>query len=366
MKPILTIITLLLQPMACLSLLNAQEPDPTNAAVTRSAPGAAAAPLIAAYYYPWYIKGDWSRHAYVESPTLGKYGTDDPKIAEKHIDWAADYGIDAFFVSWWGPDSLSSTHLKEGFLKAGNLERIQYGLYYETLGILDETDGTKDGVVDFSDPGPMKRMVADFKALKENHFQHPRYLRFGDRPVVGFYVSRVLRNFKREHLDQLEEAIGMKLFTIGDEAFFFGQESPATAHNGAGVFDSYSAYNMFEPKKNIPNDTALSFQSREAFPIFRNWAKEVTFFPGVIPRYEDFRGHPPMKGTPEDFLTLLEAASAIATARPCENGVQPMVFVTSFNEWWEGTSVEPADEYGLSYLEVIRDFKTARAKPGLE
>ena len=45
--------------------------------------------LTLAYYYPWYTRGDWSRHGYVGTPKLGKYGTDDAKIAEQHIRWAA-------------------------------------------------------------------------------------------------------------------------------------------------------------------------------------------------------------------------------------------------------------------------------------
>ena len=29
-------------------------------------------PLVLAYYYPWYVKGDWSRHKYVGTPKLGE------------------------------------------------------------------------------------------------------------------------------------------------------------------------------------------------------------------------------------------------------------------------------------------------------
>jgi hypothetical protein len=312
-------------------------------------------PLVLAYYYPWYQAGDWSRHGYVGTPILGKYGTDSPKVAEQHIDWCADHGIDGVFVSWWGRDHMTDKHLKAGLLKSNNLRRIKYGMYYESLGILDETDGKKDGVVDFAEKGPLQRMIADFKIIAADHFNHPQYLKFNGRPVVGFYVSGTFKNFSRKHLEQLNEAIGQRIYAIGDEAFFWDQAKPSTSRNGSGAFDAYSAYNLFEPKCVQDGDTALTFQSREVFPIFRDWASEVPFFPGIMPSYHDFRGHPVLAGTPQDFATILKAASAIAKSP--EPGVPPMIFLTSFNEWWEGTTVEPAEEYGTKYLEVIRDFK---------
>ena len=40
--------------------------------------------LLLAYYYPWYLQDDWSRHGYTGTPVLGKYGTDNPRTAARH------------------------------------------------------------------------------------------------------------------------------------------------------------------------------------------------------------------------------------------------------------------------------------------
>lgn len=316
--------------------------------------------LVLAYYYPWYHAGDWSRHEYVGTPVLGKYGTDSPKVAERHVEWSADHGIDGLFVSWWGKDHLTERHLNLGLLKAANLQRIKFALFYESLGLLDERDGQKDGIVDFAKDDVLQALIDDFRHLADNYFDHPQYLKLSGRPVVGMYVTRTFRGFTRKHLDEVRTAIGSNIYMIADEVFINAQSSPKTARNGKDIFDAYTAYNMFEDANVRDGDTALTYQSREAFPIFREWAQETTFIPAVFPSYQDFRGHQPLAGNPEDFATLFDAAASIASTSAKSinaKSIRPIVLVTSFNEWWEGTTIEPTNEYGNSYLEVIRQFK---------
>lgn len=281
---------------------------------------------------------------------LGTYGTDAPAVAEQHIDWAADARIDGFFISWWGSTHLAAKHLQAGFLQAPNIARIRFALYYECLGLLDDKDGAHDGVVDFAKPAVLEAFIADLQTLDESYFKHPQYITIDGRAVLGLYVTRTFRNFTAAHMRELRNAVKTPMYLIADEAFFGRQSKPASARNSGPLFDAYSAYNMFENALVREGESALSYQAREAFPIFREWAREVPFIPGVFPSYSDFRGHKPLPGTAAEFATLLDAAASIGS-RPT-----PMVLVTSFNEWWEGTTIEPAKEYGDSYLNVIRDF----------
>ncbi len=311
-------------------------------------------PLVLAYYYPWYHAGDWSRHEYAGTPKLGTYGTDSPKVSQQHISWCADHGINGLFVSWWGKDHLTEKHLNLGLLKAANVGRTQFALFYESLGLLDAKDGKRDGVCDFSKPEVLNALIDDFQFLATRYFDHPQYLKLLGRPVVGMYVTRTFRNFTKEHLDQVRKAIDSNVYVIADEVFIGQQASPETARHRPGIFDAHTAYNMFENINVRDDDTALTFQSREAFPIFRTWAKETTFIPTIFPSYKDFRGHKPLPGTPADFATLLDKAKAIAS-RP-NASTPPIILITSFNEWWEGTTIEPAEEYGTEYLNVIQQL----------
>lgn len=323
----------------------------------RAAP-AQARPLVLAYYYPWYLKGDWSRHQFVGTPKLGKYGTDDPSVAEQHIKWAHEGGIDALVVSWWGPDHLAAEHTKHGLFKARNLEAIRFAIIYESLGRLDALDGVRNSVIDFAQPAVARQFAEDFKHLGEQFFQHPRYLKVGDRPVVVLYVSRTYRNFQPQHIRAAEKAAGADLFLIADEPFFGEQQDPKTARHGLRdgrpIFDAYTTYNMFENGRVRQGDAAASYMRREAYPVFERWAGSTVFYPNVMPSYHDFRGNRPLAGGAEGFRSQLKAALAIKN--PPEMPDAPrMIFITSFNEWWEGTTIEPAEEYGVSYLETLAE-----------
>ncbi|MBI1371377.1 MAG: hypothetical protein GC159_01255 [Phycisphaera sp.] len=313
--------------------------------------------LVLGYYYPWYYQGDWSRHGYDGTPVLGKYGTDDPKTVEQHIKWAKRAGLDAFVISWWGPEHLTEKHLREGYLNAPNVGDIKFAFIYECLGRLDEPDGKVDSQIDFANPAVLDRLVEDFTYLRDHFFSHPSYLKIGGRPVVSLYVTRTFRHFEHAHLDELQKRIGVKLFLIGDEPFFGDQKDPATARNGLRdgrpMFDAYTAYNMFEDGFVKEGESALSYQRREAMPIYKTWAEKTVFCPGVIPRYADFRGHKRLTGTPDEYVTMIREMKQLPL-KPVGDGVRHIYFITSFNEWWEGTTIEPATEYGEAFLDATR------------
>ena len=310
--------------------------------------------LLLAYYYPWYYENDWSLHDYAGTPTLGQYGTDSPKTASQHVAWAADHGIDGFFISWWGKDSLTDKHLKAGLLKADNVERIRFAIYYEAFGVLDPVDGKKDHFVDFTEPAVLKRMIADFEIMKADFFGNPSYLTVDGKPLVGLYVTRQFRNLEASHITELEKAIGVDLYLVADDPFIVGkQRSPDTAVT-PDVFDAYSPYNMFENANVRGGESALSFVQREVMPVYEAWAKKRVFLSGFLPGYKDFRGHKVLTGNADEFRKIIELMKSLPY-KPASKSIDRIFVLTSFNEWWEGTTVEPAKEYGTSYLEVLRE-----------
>src|SRR6185436_3193293 len=82
--------------------------------------------IVGAYYYGWYFPPKWKDLKSQLTPTLGWYQTDSLPIVTKHIDTAAYYGVDVFFMSWWKKTDVTDTHLRNGFLKAPNVGKMKF------------------------------------------------------------------------------------------------------------------------------------------------------------------------------------------------------------------------------------------------
>jgi hypothetical protein len=60
-----------------------------------------------------------------------------------------------------------------------------------------------------------------------------------------------------------------------------------------------------------------------------------------------------VNNTPEAFRAALESAKAFAmTKLPTDKRI---ITVNSWNEWTEGSYLEPDREHGMAYLDAVRD-----------
>ncbi len=315
--------------------------------------------LVGAYYYGWYFPPKWKDLAAQLTPVLGQYNTDSIPIVTKHIDTAAYYGVDVFFMSWWKKTDVTDSHLRNGFLKSPSVNKIKFAMVVEPLGELDTLDGKRDGVVDFNSPEVNKAWIEMFQYFKDNFWNHPSYLKIDGRPVVLVYVTRTFKNFGSQHIDSLKAHVG-NVYLMADEAFIGAQSDPATARNGIrnrfSVFESYVSYNSYEAALIQADDSALAYQNRVGLPYYKNWAAKTVFHPPIMPYYQDFRpGHPPLPGSMPQFKQVIKDIRALPQWAPAGDSVNRIYMVTSWNEWFEGTSIEPSVEKGIGPCQVLRE-----------
>lgn len=328
--------------------------------------------LVGAYYYTWYGPGYWTRRGHLGPPLLGLYDAADPRVAEQHIRWAKKYGLDVLAWSFWGQGHYSERNFRRGFLRARNVGAIKFAVFYE----VDALGGRPPW--DFDRPQTREKFLSDMAYLARNYFSHRSYFRLGGRPVVLIYTSRT---FTGDYVTAIQLARD-RLRELGHDVYFIGDEiwwgEPNTRR--ISCFDAVTAYNLYYTGivEDGATDTALLAEKIE--PLYKAFAekaaqraagggtgKRVVFHPGIIPQYDDQkvrgrRNRPIPARTPDDFVRMcLMAKEFLPTkADPDQASVQPVVWITSFNEWHEGTAVEPTMPgqwprfYSFRLLETIR------------
>lgn len=319
----------------------------------------AAAPderLVGAYYYPWYFPERWTNEPVTHTPQLGWYSSDDRAVAAEHIRWAKQADLDFFLVSWLSPQGLENRNLKEAVLPAVEEAGFRFALLYETplaLGVpagqpIDLEcllpDGVKAG----------DRFVEHFDRMAESYLVNERYLRRGEKVVVVIYLVRDMLH-AGPYLRTVRERAhrrGLDLHLIADVVYWQAADSIDWEFLREH-FQDVTAYNMYYRPKFLE---AVEAQFLEADRLARSHGMHL--IPNVMPGYDDT----PLRGTEritinrrrgQFYRESWNIASRFVTRD------QPFVLITSFNEWHEGTEVEPSTEFGEMYLNLTRELAKA-------
>lgn len=308
---------------------------------------------VGAYYYPWYFPERWIREPVTDTPRLGWYSSDDRRVAEEHIRQARRADIDFFLVSWLSSEGREGTNLSQAVLPAIGAAGFRFAILYETPLALGMPAGKPIDLATTDTAGRSAgdRMIAHFDQLADAFLTHPCYLRIGGRPVVVIYLVRDMVNAAAPltTIRQRLVARGIDLHLVADTVYW---EPPdrwdwqfLAAH-----FQSVTAYNMYY-RPDFLRAVRGQFEAvdRAARP------HGMRLVPNVMPGYDDT----PLRGTERVTINRRRGdfyREYFAVAAPFVDAEQPMLLVTSFNEWHEGTEVEPSEEYGDKYLDLTREL----------
>lgn len=253
-------------------------------------------------------------------PALGEYSSADPAIAERHMDMIAAAGIGIVAVTWLGRDDPS----------------------FRSLPLLFDAARRHGIRICFQIEPAARRTVAEARAsivaITDTFGAHPAFYRDPQtgRPMFFVYDSyqipaerwaQVLApggadTIRRTRYDA--DMIG--LWVQADEHAFFETSG----------FDGFYTYFV---------SRGFSYGATpEHWPALQRWAVQsgLRFIPSVGPGYLDARVRPWNGATTRGreagryYDAMFEAAIA--------SGAE-FLAITSFNEWHEGTQIEPAVPY---------------------
>ncbi|MEZ4620466.1 MAG: endo-1,3-alpha-glucanase family glycosylhydrolase [Caldilineaceae bacterium] len=294
-------------------------------------------PLVFAFYYTWFDENTWSYDKLSDLPAE-PYVSRDRGVMGRHIDQAKAAGIDAFLVAWYGPGG--DTNQTEPNLTALLEEAATRNF---KIGILFETDSPFLGGTD--------AITGALHHALQVHASQPAFLRVDGRPVIFFWRPTIYGvDTWRTVRNQVDPGYGSLWIAEGVDTSYLT------------LFDGHYLYsNTWNP----PTDLAytnqkfanLVGQARQQQGTNKLWISTV------MPGYNDLRIRPNggfAKDREGGAYYERSWQAAIASA-------PNWVVITSFNEWPEGSYIEPSTAFGGQYLGLTAawsaQFKTGGPRP---
>jgi glycoprotein endo-alpha-1,2-mannosidase len=255
-------------------------------------------------------------------PADGPYDSRDPARIRTQLADAHAAGLDGFVVSWWGQESPEADAFGD-LLAAAGPHGVALAPYYET-GELWPRGGA--GV------------AADLEALLDRHGRDPAWLRVNGAPVIFLYAVHRLRPAVWDYVLRRLHASGHHVFVVGD--------APR-----AGWLERFDGLHVYSPVPTLA-------RGRNLVAAYRAWATaagqaRLPFMPAVAPGFDDR----PIR-SPGTWLPRADGALYDATWQAALAVDPPWVLVASWNEWHEGSEIEPSREYGRRYLEATAAWAT--------
>jgi GT2 family glycosyltransferase/glycosyltransferase involved in cell wall biosynthesis len=302
------------------------------------------------------FEGHYQPHLPVD---LGFYDLRIPEVREAQAALARAYGIHGFcyYYYWFNGRRLLSRPLEE-VVQTGSPD-FPFCICWANEPWSRRWDGSEDEVLvrqEYPDDYP-ERFIRDVLPI----LRDPRYIRVNDRPLLLVYrvthlpnpvhAAEVWRTICRnEGIGEICLAavgsFGLRDprplgFEVGVEFPPHGATEMATIEGSLHGLDPGFAGNVYD----YGRCAARELGRRTDYPRFRGlmvgwdntarWGKRATIFHDASPKiYEQW-----LRGL------LMQAAEASAP-------YPPLVFVNAWNEWAEGTHLEPDQLHGRAYLEA--------------
>jgi hypothetical protein len=296
--------------------------------------------LVLAHYYPWYTSASWRDPQLADRP-LRVYSSDAQADVNTQVAQARSAGIDAFSVSWQGiqADNGFNDRRMRLVLEAARASGLRVCAYTETYVANPGNDPAK-----LADPQTVFEWLAD---LVDRYGNHPAYLRVADRPVIFIYRASLLTPPEWTELTARLRRTGRNPFLVGDFA-----RSPLLE-----PFDGeYQYTNVFSTGAALADVYGTESLRVRTYNLLRQGDRRRLWVASVTPGFDDTRvdGRQPPHVVDRSNGSIYDEQWRTAI----DTGAD-WVVVTTWNEWYENTQIEPGERYGSAYLDRTRAWADA-------
>lgn len=330
-------------------------------------------------------------------PLWGYRDESDPKQMARSIDAMADHGITAILFDWYryNDGSFLDDCLRKGFLKAPNRNRVKFALMWANHNFLDIFPRKSDNPTLWY-AGTVTRPTFDRvtgEAVRD-FFSQPNYWKIDGKPYFSIYeLHTMIKGLgglepTRDALQSFHARTkaagfpGLHLNIVGwgltqamalvkgqpmigvDPSRTIQTEADLLTYLNADSVTWYTWTHVASPTE--PTETYDHWGARST-PLWAQWQKDVhiPFYPDVSVGWDgtprNYPGGIIVGNSPALFRKYLEEAKNYLDRQPPDRRI---LTLNAWNEWVEGSYLEPDKKSGLAYLDAIEQVFGAGAPGG--
>lgn len=267
-------------------------------------------------------------------PTI-KYASSDDATIDRQINWAANAGLTGFISSWWGQGDQTDTSFAQLLARSTTLENTT-GYHFASTIYFECDSPNLSGTTN---------ITQGLQYLVNHYSNDPHFFHWQGKPVILFWdplgQGRTLAQWAsiRSQVDPNNqmiwsaEGVDTTLLNVFDGIHLFSGGYWGLQHNNMAAVDQ-----QFRAQVDSYNS---------AHGTHKIWAA------GVIPGYDDTR----IAGRQGTYVVPRNNGSTYNTSWTAAIASNPeWVTITSFNEWFEGSMIEPSVTYNTLYLNITQQY----------
>lgn len=306
--------------------------------------------LIGAYYMPgWTETNRWCRYSLDEfpghTPLLGRYDERLPAVADWHLKWAVEHGVNVMLYDWfWEAERVEMEGALRAFLASRYRDRMKFALLW--------ANHFKQ------DPPYLPKLLETVDYWSREFFSRPEHLLIDGRPAVFVFAPRELARGLGEDVAAGLEAARQRARKHGLKGLYFvacGARTAAVAeHYKSQGYDAISAYGYVGTPGGQPiygyDEMRRNYQQ-----FWREASQALPYLLPIMPGWDNRPqgNHAVVTGwNPTEFERMCVAAKQWLDARSPEAGPK-MVVVKAFNEFPESSQLEPNLDSGFGNLDAV-------------
>jgi len=281
---------------------------------------------VLAFYYPWYNPNDFSRSAMWDVP-VNPYQSDSRDTIQRQLRQARDAGLTGFISSWMGPGNRTDKNF-------ATLMELSRGTgFFSTIYLETGSDG-------LSTPG---QVVDALRYVASRYGSLPSFARIGGKPAIFIWNPGAIGG--------PDVWTSVRAQVDPGRAWHWNVETDRP-EQWLGPFDGV---HLFSAASWVADATATyrAMRSRVDAVAARTGQPKL-WAAGVAPGWDNS-----LQGNPARVIVDRQGGSYYAQRWEAAIASSPdLVTITSWNEWGEGTAIEPGSTFGTLYLDITRTYSS--------